>query len=68
MRPIPDELAQTLGEWHTTYRQLSAHPRTVLRRKLIRLSTAVLFHPHWESSQRTAARSALHTTGWGGRS
>lgn len=57
-----------LRKWHTTYRQPSAQPRRPLRRKLIRLSSKVLFHPHRESGQKMAARSALHTTGRGGRS
>lgn len=61
MRPIPDDLALALEEWHTTYRQLAAQPRTVLRRRLIRLSAQVLFHPYWGSGRRTAARSILHT-------
>ena len=67
MRPIPSDLAQTLEEWHATYRRLAAQPRSPLRRKLIRLSCKVLFHPHWENGRTTAARSALYATGRGGR-
>lgn len=68
MRQIPDDLARALEEWHTTYRRLAAQPRTGLRRRLIRLSAEVLFHPYWGSGQCTAARSILHTTPPEGRS
>ncbi|ANP51559.1 hypothetical protein J2Z21_009061 [Streptomyces griseochromogenes] len=61
MRPIPDDLTQALEEWHTTYRRLAAEPRTALRRRLIRLSAQVLFHPYWDGGRRTAARSSLYT-------
>ncbi|MER6086770.1 hypothetical protein [Streptomyces bluensis] len=65
MRPIPDDLAQALEEWHTTYRRLAEQPRTALRRRLIQLSATVMSHPHWQDGERTAARSALHTNGQG---
>ncbi|GGY12787.1 hypothetical protein [Streptomyces djakartensis] len=68
MRPIPHDLAQALEEWHTTYRQLAMQPRTELRRRLIQLSISVVFHPHWQNGNRTAAWAALHTAGRGGRS
>ncbi|MFF8402585.1 hypothetical protein ACF1AB_36325 [Streptomyces sp. NPDC014846] len=67
MRPIPDDLAHAQEEWHATYRQLAVHPRTALRRRLIRLSSQVLFHPYWQG-RGTAARSALSVPGPGGRS
>ncbi|MFF9212905.1 MULTISPECIES: hypothetical protein [unclassified Streptomyces] len=60
MRPIPDDLAHAVDEWHATYRQLAAQPRTVLRRRLLQLSGEVLFHPHWHG-QRTPAASVLYS-------
>ncbi|GAA3038862.1 hypothetical protein [Streptomyces glomeratus] len=68
MRPIPDDLAQALEEWHATYRRLAARPGTALRRRLLRLSTGVMFHPHWENGRGAAARSALYAAGRGGKS
>ncbi|MEV0982525.1 hypothetical protein [Streptomyces sp. NPDC049915] len=62
MRPIPDDLARAVDEWHATYRQLAAQPRTVLRRRLVKLSGEVLFHPQWHG-QRTPAASALYAGG-----
>ncbi|WP_079175313.1 hypothetical protein [Streptomyces malaysiense] len=59
MRPIPDDLTRAHEEWHATYRQLAAHPRAELRRRLPRLSAQVLFHPYWRG-QRARARAALH--------
>jgi hypothetical protein len=58
MRPTPEDLAHAQEEWHATYRQLAGHQRTVLRRRLIRLSSQVMFHPYWQGRQ-TAARAAL---------
>lgn len=66
MRPIPDDLARAVEEWHTTYRRLAAHPATTLRRRLIELSGEVLSHPHW-AGQRTPAASALYAAGHGAR-
>ena len=67
MRPIPDDLVHAQEEWHATYRQLAARPRTALRRRLIRLSSEVLLHPYWEG-RGAAARSALFVSGRGGGS
>ncbi|MEU1402575.1 hypothetical protein ABZ471_09430 [Streptomyces sp. NPDC005728] len=66
MRPIPDDLAQAQEEWHAAYRQLAACPRTALRRRLIRLSSEVLFHPYWQGRGMTA-RAALFAPTQGGR-
>ncbi|MFF2519382.1 hypothetical protein [Streptomyces sp. NPDC058086] len=68
MRRIPDDLAQALEAWHTTYRQLAEQPRTPLRRRLIQLSITVMSHPHWQDGKRNAAWSALHANGQRGRS
>ncbi|MFS4096618.1 hypothetical protein [Streptomyces sp. AF1A] len=65
MRSIPADLAHTQQEWQATYRQLAAAPGTALRRRLIRLSSQVLFHPHWQGDG-TAARAALFASGRGG--
>ncbi|MGV9892090.1 hypothetical protein [Streptomyces sp. NPDC003395] len=62
MRPIPDDLARAVDEWHATYRQLAAQPRTVLRRRLLQLSGEVLFHSHWHG-RRTPAAATLYAAG-----
>ncbi|KUO00007.1 hypothetical protein AQJ67_24360 [Streptomyces caeruleatus] len=59
MRQIPDDLAQAQEEWHATYQQLAACQRTAHRRRLIHLSSVVLFHPYWQG-QRSAGWAALH--------
>ncbi|MFG2607645.1 hypothetical protein ACGFT2_29495 [Streptomyces sp. NPDC048514] len=60
MRSTPEDLAHAQEEWHATYRQLAEHQRTELRRRLIRLSSQVMFHPYWQD-RGTAARAALFT-------
>ncbi|MGW4569471.1 hypothetical protein ACWEN3_46600 [Streptomyces sp. NPDC004561] len=67
MRRIPDDLALAQEEWHVTYRRLAACPGAALRRRLIHLSSQVLFHPYWQG-QGTAARAALFVSPRGGRS
>ncbi|GAA3073406.1 hypothetical protein [Streptomyces glomeratus] len=59
MRQIPEDLARAQEDWHATYRQLTARPRTALRTRLIHLSSEVLFHSYWQG-QRSAAWAALH--------
>ncbi|MFI0813264.1 hypothetical protein [Streptomyces echinatus] len=59
MSPIPDDLAHAQDEWHATYRHLAAGPRTALRRRLISLSSQVLFHPYWQG-RPSAGWAALH--------
>ncbi|WP_406008205.1 hypothetical protein OG440_20265 [Streptomyces sp. NBC_00637] len=52
MRRFPDDLVQAQQEWCATYRQLAARPgRTELRRRLLRLSTQVFFHPYWQQGR-----------------
>jgi fido (protein-threonine AMPylation protein) len=65
MRSIPADLAHAQQEWQATYRQLAAAPRTALRRRLIHLSSQVLFHPYWQGNG-TTARAALFAPGRGG--
>ncbi|WUU12413.1 hypothetical protein OG866_12205 [Streptomyces sp. NBC_00663] len=49
MRSFPDDLVQAQQEWAAVYRQLAKRPGdTGLRRRLYQLSTAVLFHSHWQ--------------------
>jgi hypothetical protein len=69
MRSFPADLAQAQQEWNATYRQLAERPgRTELRRRLYRLSTAVLFHPYWKEHGRTpAAWWELRMQGQGAR-
>ncbi|MER6413489.1 hypothetical protein [Streptomyces humidus] len=49
MRRFPDDLVRAQQEWSAAYRQLAAGPgRTESRRRLLRLSAAVFFHPYWQ--------------------
>src|ERR1041384_1991749 len=68
MRPFPDDLVQAQQERTAIYRQLAHRPGAAgLRCRLYRLSTAVLFHPHWEERGRTpAAWWELRRLGRGG--
>ncbi|MFF3195054.1 hypothetical protein [Streptomyces misionensis] len=59
MRSIADDLTRAREEWHSTYRQLAVCPRLELRRRLIRLSVQVLFHPYWRG-RPSQAWAALH--------
>jgi hypothetical protein len=60
---FPDDLVQTQAAWNATYNALAApRPRdtTALRRRLLRLSVRLWWHPYWESAPSVpAARSAL---------
>ncbi|MET7361634.1 hypothetical protein ABZS76_24725 [Streptomyces sp. NPDC005562] len=43
---IPHDLVRTQREWTRTYEKLAVHPgRTALRRRLIRLTARLHFHP-----------------------
>ncbi|RII09628.1 hypothetical protein DSC45_30480 [Streptomyces sp. YIM 130001] len=46
-RTLPHDLVRTQQEWDRTYRALAQRPgrRAVLRRRLLRLSTRLYFHP-----------------------
>lgn len=60
---FPDDLVQTQAAWNATYQAL-AEPRprdtTVLRRRLLRLSVRLWWHPYWETAPSVpAARSEL---------
>ncbi len=68
MRRIPDDLIQAQEEWHAAYRQLAARPRTALRRRLIHLSSEVLFHPFWQGHESVARAALFVPPRRGGRS
>ncbi|WP_331759317.1 hypothetical protein OIF23_30865 (plasmid) [Streptomyces albidoflavus] len=61
---FPDDLVQTQAAWNTTYDALAA-PRphdntTALRRRLLRLSAQLWWHPYWATAPSLpAARSEL---------
>ncbi|MEU5838625.1 hypothetical protein ABZ820_33835 [Streptomyces diacarni] len=48
--PDTTALVATQREWHRTYAALATHPQdpTRLRRRLLRLSTALMWHPAWD--------------------
>jgi len=60
---FPDDLVQTQATWNATYQALTApRPRdtTALRRRLLRLSVRLWWHPYWETVPSVpAARSEL---------
>ncbi|MFC8639833.1 MULTISPECIES: hypothetical protein [Streptomyces] len=64
--PIPDDLVQAERERHAAYRALaifnSAH-NTALRRRLLKLSATVWWHPYWNTvpGRASAARMELRT-------
>ncbi|MCA1221929.1 hypothetical protein [Streptomyces sp. 8L] len=50
---FPDDLVQTQAAWNATYDALAApRPRdtTVLRRRLLRLSVRLWWHPYWQTA------------------
>lgn len=56
--PFPIDLVRAQQEWSSTYHELAERPGcTELRRRLYRLSTAVLFHPYWKEHGRSPAAS-----------
>lgn len=60
---FPDDLVQTQHAWNATYQALAApRPRdnTVLRRRLLRLSVRLWWHPYWNTAPSvSAARTRL---------
>ncbi|PZG96163.1 hypothetical protein C1I97_26435 [Streptomyces sp. NTH33] len=60
---FPDDLVQTQAAWNATYDALAA-PRpsdtTALRRRLLRLSARLWWHPYWDTARSApAARTEL---------
>lgn len=69
---FPDDLVQTQAAWNATYAALATpHPRldtATLRRRLLRLSVRLWWHPHWKSvpsvpAARTELRQLARTRG-----
>ncbi|MET7457993.1 hypothetical protein ABZT03_40340 [Streptomyces sp. NPDC005574] len=60
---FPDDLVRTQYAWNATYEALaSPHRRetTALRRRLLRLSVRLWWHPYWETAPSVpAARAEL---------
>ncbi|GAA2639947.1 hypothetical protein [Streptomyces axinellae] len=56
--PVPRDLVVLQQDWHRTYAALAARPRdaTRLRRRLLRLSVALMWHPAWGSGCGRGAR------------
>ncbi len=63
---FPDDLVQTQAAWNATYEALAAprpHGTATLRRRLLRLSALLWWHPYWETVPSvSAARSELRQT------
>ncbi|MEV4949204.1 hypothetical protein [Streptomyces sp. NPDC053755] len=60
--PFPHDLVTAQRSWSETYEELAGAgaPRpTVLRRRLLRLSAEVYFHPYWKHPRPTAGRAEL---------
>ncbi|OKJ64956.1 hypothetical protein AMK27_03635 [Streptomyces sp. CB02009] len=60
--PFPDDLVTAQRSWTATYEEL-AHPHatstTLLRRRLLRLSVQLHFHPYWAHPRPAAGRAEL---------
>jgi hypothetical protein len=60
---FPDDLVQTQAAWNATYAALAAPHRrdiTALRRRLLRLSVRLWWHPYWDTARSApAARTEL---------
>jgi hypothetical protein len=61
---FPDDLVQAQRDWDATYEALAAprqHGTTALRRRLLRLSARIWWHPFWTTrpSGVPAARAEL---------
>ncbi|MEU6379627.1 hypothetical protein [Streptomyces sp. NPDC046909] len=52
-RSTPSDLARIQYEWAATYQELAAgRGGTTLRRRLLALSAASYYHPHWTARGR----------------
>ncbi|POX40386.1 hypothetical protein [Streptomyces sp. Ru72] len=60
---FPDDLVQTQHAWNATYAALAGFHRgdtTALRRRLLRLSVRLWWHPYWNTARSVpAARTEL---------
>ncbi|GGU11277.1 hypothetical protein [Streptomyces lateritius] len=60
--PFPDDLVTAQRSWAATYEELArtgTARTTALRRRLLRLSGRVYFHPYWDQPRPTAGRPEL---------
>ncbi|MFD3920176.1 hypothetical protein [Streptomyces sp. NPDC058595] len=62
-RTLPDDLVQARRAFTATYQDLAAprpsQDRTALRRRLLRLSVWIHWHPYWTSPAGPADRARL---------
>jgi hypothetical protein len=60
---FPQDLLQAQEAWHRAYTDLAAAPQgartTELRRRLLRLSVRIFWHPYWSSTGGSARRVEL---------
>ncbi|MEV4741581.1 hypothetical protein [Streptomyces sp. NPDC049555] len=58
---FPDDLVQAQQEWYAAYEALAAREAdvTALRRRLLRLSTLIMWHPHWTSPSGSSRASRV---------
>jgi len=65
MEPLacPQDLLQAQKAWHRAYTELAAAPQgahtTELRRRLLRLSVRIFWHPYWSSAEGSARHAEL---------
>ncbi|MFD8643942.1 hypothetical protein ACFV14_27010 [Streptomyces zaomyceticus] len=60
--PFPDDLVTAQRSWTAAYEELArphAASPTVLRRRLLRLSTQMYFHPYWAHPRPAAGWAEL---------
>ncbi|MFF7178956.1 hypothetical protein [Streptomyces sp. NPDC008121] len=60
--PFPDDLVTAQRSWSATYEELARPGQdrpTPLRRRLLRLSAEICFHPYWRLPLPTAGRAEL---------
>ncbi|MFF9908962.1 hypothetical protein [Streptomyces sp. NPDC013457] len=60
--PFPDDLVAAQRSWVHTYEALAqpdVRRTTALRRRLVRLSADVYFHPYWAHPRPAAGRADL---------
>lgn len=61
---FPDDLVRTQAAWNATYRALAVpRPRdtTALRRRLLRLSVRLWWHPRWTTTDAAGLVPAART-------
>lgn len=61
---VPENLAQAQRDWHATYQALATdytRNTTMLRRRLLQLSTWIWWHPHRHEQRADTARALTET-------